>query len=162
MLAAADWIVLLAVASRWIHILTIALVVGGTFFMHQVLFPAVSATFAEEAHGRLREAVRQRWSKVIHLGVALILITGFFNFYVAITVDGRGGVYHMIFGFKFLAALALMFIAIALTSRSEAFAPFRANARMWMGVNIALAALIILLSSILKSADRLLPGSAQG
>lgn len=160
MLSAVAPEITLSVISRWIHILAIAVVVGGTFLIRQVVWPAAASLREAGGGEQLREQVQVRWRRIVHVAVALIIVTGFYNFYVAVAVYGRTGAYHMVFGVKFLAAIALIFIAIALTSRGEAFAPFRRRAGTWMGVNLLLAVVIILLSSVLKHADKLLGGPA--
>lgn len=151
MLAEVTPTILISIVSRWIHIVSAIIVVGGTVFMRQVLMPA-AATLPDDVHDPLRERIRARWSVLLHASIALLLVTGFYNFYYnGILAKPPPGPYHGVFMLKFLLAIVVFFLAIALAGRSEAFASLRAQRGKWTGVVIALAVVIVLLSTILKS-----------
>ncbi len=119
--------------------------------MRFALIPAAKATLTDDVHDRLREAVRARWAKFVHAAVALLLITGSINFLLlAMPPKIEPMPYHAIFGVKLLAAFAVFFIASALISRGPGFANIRAHRAKWLGVLLALAGLIVLLSGILN------------
>lgn len=140
-----------ATVSRWIHIGAVIAAIGGAFFMRFVLIPAATAALADDAHQRLREDVLRRWRRIVHACIALLLLSGGYNVYYAIAVQGRPPRYHMVFGLKFLLALGVFFIASALVGRSPAFEGLRRASRRWVGVLLLLAALIVALSGILKN-----------
>jgi len=115
------------------------------------LLPAAKATLSDEVHEKLREAIRARWSKFVHAAVGLLLLTGSINFAIlAIPPKINPIPYHPIFGVKLLAAFAVFFIAEALMSRGPGFANIRANRKKWLGILLAIAGLIVLLSGILN------------
>ncbi|MBS0201775.1 MAG: hypothetical protein JSS49_02660 [Planctomycetes bacterium] len=144
-----DW---MAVAARWVHVGTAVVLVGGLVFMRFVLAPA-AAQLADDAHTKLRELVIARWKRFIHGGIALFLISGFYNYLVVQAPMHKGDkLYHALMGTKILLALVVFFLSSALIGRSKAFAGMRANPKLWQGVIVSLAALIIAISGFAKVA----------
>jgi len=143
---------LLYVLMRIVHVGTAIVVVGGTFFVRFVLFPAASGTLDDEAHVRLRTAVMSTWKRIVHAGIALFLISGGINYYRVIAEKTHQGdkLYHALLGTKIVLALVIFFIASALVGRSRAFEALRRNARMWLLVNLLLAAAIVAISGYLR------------
>ncbi len=142
---------LLLLISRWFHIAAAIAALGGAFFALVALLPAAKATLADDVHERLREAIRARWAKVVHACVAILFITGSINFLIlALPPKIKPMPYHPIFGIKFLAALAVFFIAEALVSRGPGFAKIREQRAKWLRMLLALGALIILISGNLS------------
>jgi len=137
-------------ASRWLHIAAAIVAIGGAAFMRFALIPAARATVPDDAHQRLREALRARWSKVVMACIALLLITGFYNFVVLAMPPKVNPVpYHPIFGLKFLAALGVFFIASALVGRSPGLEKMRSDRAKWLSRLLILAGVIVLLSGVL-------------
>ncbi len=106
--------------SRVLHILSAVILVGGLFYIRTILSPAgAEACFA----GR-----RGVWAKWVGIATLLLLVTGFYNFFIIIGESkAEGGVklpstYHMLFGVKFLLAMMVMFIAAILAGKTEAAA----------------------------------------
>jgi len=143
-----NWLLLF---SRWIHITSAIVAVGGAAFARFALMPAASSTLSDDVHSRLREAIRVRWMKLLHTCIALLLITGGLNFWIlAVPPRIHPLPYLLIFGVKFLSALAVFWIAIGLSSRSAAFAIMHAARKKWLGILLALAFTIVLLSGLLS------------
>lgn len=138
------------VLSRWIHVGTAIVLIGGTCFMRFVLLPSARATLTEESHEALREAVRNRWKRFVHLGIALLLISGSYNYIKA--MPGHKGVplYHALIGIKILLALAVFFLGSALVGRSPAFAKMREFPRPWLMLILLLSAAIVGISGYCK------------
>ena len=84
----------------------------------------------------------------MYVSIALILISGIYN--VAMTIADKPVLYHILFGLKLVAALAVFFIASAMVGRSAAFEQMRANARKWSSIVVLLALVIVLISGVLK------------
>ena len=113
-------------ASRWVHILAAMLAIGGAAFMRFALLPGAEQTLDNEAHQRLREAVRSRWARLVHASIALLLLTGGINFVILAMPPKVNAIpYHPVFGIKLLMALAVFFLATALIGRSPGFAALR-------------------------------------
>ena len=68
--------------SRWLHIAAAIVALGGAFFSRVALMRAAAETLSAEAHEQLREAVRRRWAPLVHASIAILLVTGGYNFVV--------------------------------------------------------------------------------
>ncbi len=141
--------------TRVLHVGTAIVLVGGTFFVRFVLFPAVKQTLSDDVHARLRAAMMGIWKKVVHAGIALLLITGAINYYRVIAAGTHKGdaLYHAIMGTKIILALVIFFIASALVGRSAAFEGMRRTTPKWLLVNVLLATIIVAASGFLKVRD---------
>ncbi len=136
--------------SRWFHLAAAIVALGGATFTLFALMPAAKATLTDEIHDALREAIRRRWAKVVHVCVALLFITGSINFAIlALPPKVHPLPYHPIFGVKFFAALGVFFIASILVGSGQRFANMRRQRRRWLGILLGLGALIVLLSGVL-------------
>ncbi|MFQ5495709.1 MAG: hypothetical protein ACE5EX_10055 [Phycisphaerae bacterium] len=143
-----DVVVLL---SRWLHIGAAIVAIGGTVFLRVALLPGAEGVLDAEEHQRLHAAVRKRWSRFVHGSIAVLLITGAVNFLLlAMPPKVEPMPYHAIFGLKFFAALAIFFLATALTGKSPAFARLRQDRPKWLTAVIILGALVVLLSGLLN------------
>jgi uncharacterized membrane protein len=151
----------LGILFRWMHILAALTALGGSVFIRFALQPSL-AELSEQARGEFQESVRRRWSKLVMASIAFLLISGLYNIAVISLRNKLPGYYMPLFGVKFLLALAIAFLASALSGRSAAFAPIRANARYWLTVNLLLALVLVGISGILRMAPRtpkVTPGS---
>jgi uncharacterized membrane protein len=138
------------VASRWLHVSTAIVLVGGTVLMRFVLTPSAEK-LPQPEHDRLRELVTATWRKVVMAGIALFLLTGFYNYLVVALPQHHGDkVYHALMGIKILAAFGVFFLAEALVGRSAAFAPLRQKRKTWLLVLIVVAFAIVAISSLLR------------
>lgn len=143
---------LVDVISRWTHIGTAIVLVGGLVFLRFVLAPA-AAQLPDEAHAKLKELVLNTWKKFVHAGIALFLLSGFYNYLVVQAPSHKGDkLYHALMGTKILLALIVFFLSSALVGRSKAFAAMRSNPKLWQGVIVVLAAVIIGISGFAKVA----------
>lgn len=137
-------------ASRWLHLAAAIVAVGGAAFMRFALIPAAGAALTEESHQKLRAALRVRWSRVVYICIAILLLTGFYNFVVlALPPKVNPIPYHPIFGLKFFAAMGVFFIASALVGRSPGLEKMRANRAQWLTRLLMLAGVIVLVSGLL-------------
>jgi hypothetical protein len=140
------------IASRWVHIGTAIVVVGGTVFFRLVLMPAADQ-LPQAEHDRLREMVMQRWRKFVMIGIGLFLLSGFYN-YVAVSIPKHhgDGLYHSLMGLKIVLAFGVFFLASVLVGRSARFEPLRRERKKWLLLLIGVAFLIVLISSTLRIA----------
>ena len=67
---------LLGLLFRWLHIVPMAVLVGGTIFMGLALVPASNET---DGAAEFREAIRRRWAKWVGISVLFLLVSGLYN-----------------------------------------------------------------------------------
>jgi len=140
-----DFETLVQVISRWVHVGTAIVLLGGSVFQRFILMPPLRGLpEAEQQH--LRDRVMMRWKKYVLWGMMFLLVTGFYN-YLRTSHPPR---YHMWMGIKILVAFGVFFLASALTGRSAGLAGIRANAGKWLGILIALAAVVVGIAGYLK------------
>ncbi|MCA9057817.1 MAG: hypothetical protein KDA85_04935 [Planctomycetaceae bacterium] len=136
---------LLAVISRWLHVGTAIVLIGGTFFMRMIVLPSVAGGSEE-----LLAGIRKRWQRVLHPGIAIFILSGFYNFWRALPDHSDDGLYHGLVGTKILLAFGIFFLASALTGRSAGTQKFRDQPRRWLGVILLLATVIVGISGFVK------------
>jgi uncharacterized membrane protein len=138
--------------SRWIHIGTAIVLLGGMAFQRFVLLPS-AAELPDAEHDKLRASVMGRWKKFVHMGIGLLLLTGFYNYLGAPTPAAepiRWKLYHPLVGTKILIALALFVMSSGMVGRSHAFAGLRANPKRTLTIMLILGSLIVGISGFLK------------
>src|SRR5437588_2142613 len=94
--------------SRWLHILSAMALAGGIFFLAVVVNPALrgdaQAGYPAGAEA-IADRVRQRFKRLAHTAIGLLLLTGFYN-YLGPTVqklhrpeyEPLAAVYHPVMG----------------------------------------------------------------
>ncbi len=136
-----EWLPLL---MRWSHMLGAVIIVGGTLFMYVSLRSSLT-TLEPEVRAEFRRSAMDRWKHLVAVGMVLLLVSGFYN-YLAITRhnhDGQG-LYHALFGVKFLVALATFALLFIVTSTMKWSEGLRDKSMMWhLAVATALAVLLI-------------------
>ena len=141
----------LSLVLRWMHIVPAVVAGGAAVFARLALLPAL-ATLPEVERGRVKETIDRRWRIVVMTCITLLVASGIANFVLYQAPAHKGqALYHALFGIKFLAALVVFFLASALSGRSAALAPIRANSRLYAGIAAALVLVILLLSGVLRS-----------
>lgn len=146
-----DQIDYLVLVSRWLHIVGAVLALGGAAFALFAWLPGTEKGLPADQRESVRNAVRRRWAPVVNLAMALLLVTGFLNFYWLVIVPKVPAMpYHALFGVKLLAAFVVFFLAAALTGQAPGFASLRANSRRWLRVVLVLGITIIFISGALN------------
>ena len=138
-----DWV---ALVSRWAHVGSVILLVGGMAFKMYVLAPSAELLSESEREG-LRSNILARMRRFVHPLVALILLSGAYNFYARMNTERP---WHMLAGIKILLGLFILFIASALVGRSKGLQKIRDDWRFWLKVNLVVAALAVLLSGYMR------------
>jgi hypothetical protein len=142
----------LALVSRWIHIGAAITAIGGAVFFRVALLPAMRSGLSDDVREGFRAEVARRWKMVVHVCVALLLVTGGMNFAMAAVVDKVSPMpYHPLFLVKVLSALGVFFFAIALSGSSPGFAKYRENAGKWLSVVVVLGVVIVVVSGVMKT-----------
>ena len=97
------------VVSRWAHVGTAILLVGGTAFFRLAVIPALG-----ENSNELVTKIRDNWRKFVHIGILLFLVSGFYNYFRAIPLHKGDDLYHGLVGTKMLLAFYVFFLASVL------------------------------------------------
>ena len=140
-----------ALIMRWLHVLAAIVAVGGAIFMRWVLIPSAKSTLDDATHQNLRAEVIGRWKRFVHTAILLFLVSGFYN-YLEVTRHAHDGqaIYHMLFGIKFLLALAVFALAIGLTSSKGWAAGMRARSPFFLSILIALSVAVVFIAGYMK------------
>ncbi len=141
---------LISVISRWIHVGTAIVLVGGTSFIRFVLAPSLQGQPPE-----LMDSIRGRWKKFVHAGIALFILTGFFNYFKGMSTHKGDSLYHALIGTKIILAFVVFFFASVLVGRSAGTQKFRDQSAKWTGVVLLLSAIIVAMSGVVKVRDGL-------
>lgn len=145
---------------RWLHILSAIVATGGAIFSLLVLLPAAGKTLQPADREQLTEAVRTRWQRFIHAAILFFLISGFYN-YLTITRHQHEDqpLYHALFGVKFLLAMAVFALALALTSSRPWSRRLRTQGRRWLAALVACAVAVVMISSVLRTLPKTVPAT---
>jgi uncharacterized membrane protein len=137
---------MLLIASRWLHVVTACLALGGLFFI-RFIFPAGISILEPELRTTILLRTRRIFKMLIHSAILLFLITGIYNTTLS------WGVYkldppllHMLWGMHILFAAIAFSIALYVLAGPT---PPRSH-RMLMAVNFCVLLLAVLAASSLK------------
>lgn len=139
----------LDVLSRIVHVSTAITLVGGSLFMAIALVPSLDVLQSEQRSAFVM-SVRNLWKRYVHGGIALFLLSGFYNYFRAIPNHKGDGLYHALLGTKMLLAFVIFFLASVMVGRSARFDSWRQNPSKVLRAMIILAAIIVAVSGFLK------------
>ncbi|MFG0262559.1 MAG: hypothetical protein ACF788_09240 [Novipirellula sp. JB048] len=139
----------LDVLSRFTHVGTAIMMVGGTMFLLFICLPSAQG-LDDPPRQSLNAAVLGRWRRFVHGGILLLLLSGMYNYVRAIPGHKGDGLYHALVGTKMILALILFFIASLLVGRSPRFEAFRNQRPQWLKVIVILACVIVAISAFVK------------
>jgi hypothetical protein len=132
---------------RWLHIFSVITAVGATVFLRLVLIPSL-AEIQDQSRAELMKSLAGRLRKLIHGAIGGILLSGLYNTHLL--WKSSVAPYGLVYTVKIVLALGVFLIAIFLTSSRPKWAAFQASRKKWLGINLALAALIVALSAVLR------------
>jgi len=136
----------LPILSRWIHVITACIAIGGVFFM-RIVVPIGLSSLDPESQKQTFLRLRSVFKKVIHTAILLFLLSGTYN---AILIwpqyNAIKGLGHALFGMHVLLALIVFGIALAALAGKE---PPKAHKAMMM-TNLVLLMLVVAFASTLK------------
>jgi uncharacterized membrane protein len=148
----------LNLGMRLLHFFAAFAAVGGAIFIRFALLPSMSEldpAAREDVHAR----VRPRWAKIVGMAIGFLLISGLTNYIMFVRTfkdlpeawtDVYKTTYHMLFGIKFVLALAMFFLASALAGKAAGLQKIRDNARFWINVNLVLALALVVVSGLMR------------
>lgn len=131
----------LELATRWLHILSAVILVGGTIFIRLSVIPALNKT---ESANEIFESIRTVWSKMVMASVLFLLLSGIVNIYLKAVTYQLEVVYLTLLAIKFVLALIVFFLVSLLSGRSERAVKFRSGTGWYDVTCLAMVALICL------------------
>ena len=138
---------LVSLASRWLHVLSVILLVGGTLFMRLALVPASEGdAIGPEA----REAIRKRWAKWIGISVLFLLASGLYNAAVKATDYRMNGIYLTLLSLKIVLGFVLFFLVSVINGRSERAVRWRTREKHWLNIICSLMVCLVLIAGYMK------------
>lgn len=141
------WLLLL---SRVCHVLGAIILVGGLFYIRYILSP-VDTPPGTAPVDQLFGGRRAAWAKWVGIATALLLITGFANYFNIKDTAPIPKSYHMIIGLKIIAALVLFLLAALLAGRTSAADALRQKWRMWLSICLLISLVTIVLGSMART-----------
>jgi hypothetical protein len=130
----------LPVLFRFLHIVSAVVLVGGVIGWLYTLVPGLAA-LSPEVRAKAESAAAASWRPVVLTTIALILISGTYNF---LHKTGLTPAWHAVFGIKALLALHVFAVAAIATGQGST-----RRARQLTGVAIS-GVIVILLSAVLR------------
>ncbi len=141
------------VVLRVAHTGAAALAAGGVVFQMLALHPTLVGLPAETRLG-IRESVVARWRITVFSVIGLLLVSGLINFVAYKLPEFRGaanaGLYHGLFGLKFLAALLAFHGATVLALPGKKGEAYRNGAAFWLRYLTVLFAVVFVLGAVLR------------
>jgi uncharacterized membrane protein len=141
------WIMLV---SRILHILGAIVLAGGLFYIRYIVSP-VSAPPGTQPPDQFFGGRRATWAKWVGISTALLLVTGFWNYIQFSRTYDLAKTYHMVLGFKILAAIAVFLLAALLAGRTNAADTLRQKWRLWINICLLLAVITVVIGSVLRT-----------
>ena len=133
---------------RWLHIFSVIAAVGATVFLRFVLVPSL-ANLNDEARTQILKSLASKLRMLIHSTIGGILLSGLYNTHLL--WKSSISPYGFVYAVKVTLALIVFMIAAFLTSSNPKRAAFQANRKKWLGINVILAMIIVLLSAYLRT-----------
>jgi uncharacterized membrane protein len=134
------------IASRWVHVISACLVIGGVFFMRFIL--AAGLRSLDESTGqRVLLAVRRTFKMVMHSAILLLILSGIYNTWLAwdkYNLDKA--VLHALWGTHVLLAAIAMTVLLYVLAGKE---PPKSQRRL-MAINFVILLLVVAAASSLK------------
>jgi hypothetical protein len=140
---------------RWLHVASAVAAIGSILFVRFALVPALAGM----ANGKeLYAALEPKFKKILHSGLGLALLTGFYN-YGVVTVAaikrlkathadlGLLSSYHAVMGAKMLLSFALFGLAIALLKPADTLPE---NRKSSLSVTLVLGLLVLAIGAYLR------------
>ncbi|MCA9047820.1 MAG: hypothetical protein KDA89_03780 [Planctomycetaceae bacterium] len=136
---------LLSAVSRIAHVGTVIILIGGTACLRYAVFPSLPPGSEETV-----ERIRNRWRRVVHAGIGIVLLSGIYNLLVILPRHKGDVLYHGLIHTKILLALFVFFLASVLVGRRPGSRRFRENSAKWTTILLLTAFLIVAVSGFLK------------
>lgn len=130
----------LGICMRWLHIASVATLIGGMLYGWLVMVPA-SGALAADARQALADRAAARWRPLVFGALGALLVSGAFNL---ATNPGHHTRYYVLLGIKLLLAAHVFAVGILLVTKNPEH-----RGRLMAGAAIS-GLIIILISAYLR------------
>ena len=138
---------IIALLSRWAHILAVVTLVGGTLFMRFALVPGAGESGAS---AELRESIRKRWAKMVMISILFLLVSGFYNAVMKAMGFHLSMTYNLLLMTKIIVGFGIFYLASVIGGRSEKAQKFRERETHWLNILCALMLVMVLIAGYMK------------
>jgi uncharacterized membrane protein len=136
----------LAIFSRWLHVISACLLIGGWFFMRFVL-PRGLRLLDETQAKTVLIAVRRTFKMAVHSAILLLILTGAYNSWLAWDkYELNPALLHPLWGTHVLLALVAIGIALYVLAGKEP----RASHGKFIALNFIVLLLAVAVASSVK------------
>ena len=139
----------LVVLSRWLHVMSAIVAIGGAFFMRFVV-PAGLAQADASSRDAVLISLRTKFKRVVHGCAGLLVITGAFNswrnFPDYTHLLAKPALMHALWGMHILLGLVVIGISEAMLAKPEP----PTNHRRTLGITLVIMLVVVALASTLK------------
>lgn len=137
---------ILDILMRYVHISSAILAVGGMAYILVCLWPSMRLV-DDSFRATILELTERRFSRLLHIAIAGLLISGIYNWVrlAGVYLD-MGPIGNALIGTKVLAALVMFVIAWGRALKLIQ----GGRPRMWLMINLHLGAIVILLGAVLR------------
>ena len=140
-----EWLNLL---MRWLHILSVAIVIGSTAFLRLVLQPAL-ADLSGESRRIFLQGIKSRLTILLHSAVAGVVVSGLYNTHLAWQTSLSP--YPLVYAVKVLLALMVLAVAVfAFSHLSRESGPLSPRTR-WLTLGLVVGLAVVALSAYLRT-----------
>ncbi|MGA3067450.1 MAG: hypothetical protein ABSF29_11450 [Tepidisphaeraceae bacterium] len=137
------WLIIL---SRWVHVVSACVALGGVFFVRIVLRGG-ARLLAPDVRDIVQLRIRRTFKMVIHSTILLLLLSGSFNSYIAWNkYQLNPMLMHPLWGTHLLLALIAIAIALYLLAGKTP----RPSNRKWLTLNLIVLLAAVAAASTLK------------
>ena len=138
---------LLNLVSRWLHILSVIVLVGGTFFLRFAMIPIKSSeSFDDSVH----ESVRRRWSKMVMFSILFLLISGLYNTAMKEITYEVDMVYRSLVTAKIAVGFLIFFLVSVLAGKSNMAQKYRESEATWYNIVCLLMLALVCVAGYMK------------
>lgn len=141
------------VIVRIVHIFAAVTAAGAAFYQLIAVRPALME-LEDDLRRRVAESIARRWFSIVLLLIVLLLATGLYNFIAVRVPELRGkpnaGLYHALFGIKFLVVLASFHAATVLSLPGPRGDRWRAKSGFWLPFLATMFATAIVIGVVLS------------
>lgn len=130
----------LGIFMRWLHIASVATLIGGMLYGWLVMVPAI-AGFTPEARQSLTDGLAARWRPLVFGALAALLVSGAYNL---ATNPGHHSTYYVLLSLKLLLAAHVFAVGIVLVTKNPEH-----RGRLMAGAAIS-GLIVILISAYLR------------